>query len=117
MKYRLIIQPPAFDDIERAYKWMAERSPEGAGRWLEGLLRALETLTAFPRRCERAPESRFVDAEIRQLLYGRRANRYRALFTIRRRRYTFCTFGMRRADTSRPKTLSFPTTKHVRLAK
>ena len=85
MKYKLIIQPTALDDLEQAYRWIAERSPENAARWFNRFLNALETLRQHPERCGFAPENDYIDEEIRQLLYGRRGGVYRALFTVRRR--------------------------------
>lgn len=81
-KYRLIIQPPALDDLDEAYQWIREQAPEAAVRWFNGFVEALNTLTTFPDRCGRAPENDAVEAEVSQLLYGRRSGVYRALFTI-----------------------------------
>lgn len=81
-KYRLIIQPPALDDLDEAYQWMKEQAPEAAARWFSGFVKALNTLTTFPDRCGLAPENEAVEPEVRQLLYGRRRGVYRALFTI-----------------------------------
>ena len=80
--YRLIIQPPALEDLDAAYQWIQERAPEAAARWYNGFVEALNSLTDFPERCGLAPENDAVDPEIRQLLYGRRSGVYRALFTI-----------------------------------
>jgi len=82
MKYKLIIQPPALEDLEEAYDWIRQRAPEGAARWFNGFVDALETLRSFPERCGVAPEDQYFEQEIRQLLYGRRGGVYRALFTI-----------------------------------
>jgi len=81
-KYRLIIQPPAFDDLDEAYQWIRERAPEAAARWFNGFVTALNSLTTSPERCGLAPENDAVEPEIRQFLYGRRSGVYRALFTI-----------------------------------
>lgn len=81
-KYRLIIEPPAFDDLDESYQWIKQRSPEAAGRWFNGFVEALNSLTTAPERCGLAPENDTVELEIRQLLYGRRSGVYRALFTI-----------------------------------
>lgn len=81
-KYRLIIQPPALDDLDQACQWIRERAPEAAARWFNGFVEALNSLTTSPERCSLAPENDAVEAEIRQLLYGRRSGVYRALFTI-----------------------------------
>lgn len=83
MKYKLIIQPPALADLDEAYRWIAQRSPENAARWFNGFLEALQTLEHFPTRCGAAPESEQIGQEIRQLLYGRRGGTYRALFVVR----------------------------------
>ncbi len=85
MTYKLIIQPPALADLEGAYRWIAERSPQNAAGWFNGFLEALATLKQFPQRCELAPESKHIVQKIRQLLYGRRGGVYRALFTVRGR--------------------------------
>lgn len=37
MKYRVIIQPPASADMDKAYLWIAERAPESATKWFNGL--------------------------------------------------------------------------------
>ncbi len=81
-KYQLIIQPPAFDDLDEAYQWIKARSPEAAAKWFNGFVEALNSLTTAPERCSLAPENDAVEPEIRQLLYGRRGGVYRALFTI-----------------------------------
>ena len=81
-KHRVIIQPPAFDDLDEAYRWIRERTPGAAARWFNGFVEALDTLATFPDRCGLAPENGAVEPEIRQLLYGHRSGVYRALFTI-----------------------------------
>ena len=80
--YRLVIQPPAFDDLDTAYQWINERAPEAAARWFNGFVDALNSLTKSPERCGLAPENHAMGPEVRQLLYGRRNGVYRALFTI-----------------------------------
>ncbi|MBN1393897.1 MAG: type II toxin-antitoxin system RelE/ParE family toxin [Pirellulales bacterium] len=82
MKFKLIIQPSALADLDEAYLWIARRSPENAARWFNRFVEALQTLVLFPNRCIVAPESEQIGREIRQLLYGRRGGRYRALFVV-----------------------------------
>ncbi len=53
-----------------------------ASRWLDRFEEALQTLSHNPRRCRLAPENDLVPVEVRQLLFGRGRNVYRALFTI-----------------------------------
>ena len=81
-RYQLIIQPPALNDLDEAYQWIKQRSPEAAARWFNGFVDALNSLTTSPQRCGLAPENDMIVPEIRQLLYGRRGGTYRALFTI-----------------------------------
>jgi len=83
MKYKLIIQPRALAELDEAYRWIAQRSPENAARWFNRFVEALQTLERFPGRCGVAPESEQIGQEIRQLLYGRRGGAYRALFVVR----------------------------------
>lgn len=66
-------------EIEEAYLYIRQDSPENAPRWRAGLLEAAATLETFPKRCPVAPENGPFEFEIRQLLYGR----YRLLFTVR----------------------------------
>jgi plasmid stabilization system protein ParE len=83
MKYQVEITDPAWFELQEAYDWLAERAPTAALRWRAGLLAAIETLESSPQRCGVAPESEHLDREIRQLLYGKRNNKYRILFEIR----------------------------------
>ena len=83
MSYRVIIQPPALEDIEHAYLRAARHAPEPALRWLEGFHAALQTLSQNPTRCSIAPESDAVELEVRQFFYRTKSRRsYRALYTI-----------------------------------
>ncbi len=80
--YRVIIQPAAATEIEQSYLRIAAEAPETAARWYNGLLDAIESLSAHPRRCALAPENAAFEYEIRHLLYGRKGRRYRALLTV-----------------------------------
>ena len=80
MKYEVLIMPTAEAELEAAYLWIAERAPEAAARWYNGLLDALLKLETLPERCPIAPESDAFKEEIRQLLYGKRQHMYRILF-------------------------------------
>ena len=83
MSFRVLIETPASAEIEAVYLWLAARSPRNAARWYHGLMEALATLRDHPARCALARESRHFDVDIRQLLYGRGKQRYRALFIVR----------------------------------
>ena len=41
MTYKLIIQPSALADLDEAYRWVAERSPENAAHWFNRFVEAL----------------------------------------------------------------------------
>ncbi len=51
-------------------------------RWFAALQDAIASLAEFPQRCPLAPENDAFPFEVRHLLYGRRPNVYRILFTI-----------------------------------
>jgi plasmid stabilization system protein ParE len=83
MKYLVTVQPSAQDEMEGAYEWIAQRAPLTAVRWYNGLLKAIGSLADNPERCSLAPEDEYFDEEIRNLLFGKRGNAYRIIFTIR----------------------------------
>jgi plasmid stabilization system protein ParE len=83
MAYRVETTARAERDADRLLGWLiAQRAGETGLRWFEGLEEAIATLADMPERCPFAPENARVPFEVRQLLYGRRPNVYRILFTI-----------------------------------
>ncbi len=82
MKYRVIVQPPALDDLEQAYLWATQRAPDTADRWFNRFWDALQTLDTHPQRCGLAPENDAIVPEIRQFLFGKKPNVFRALLTV-----------------------------------
>jgi plasmid stabilization system protein ParE len=82
MKYEVVVTAAAKQNLRSAYLWTAERAPQTALAWLDRFEVEINTLENFPERCALAPENNLVEAEIRQLIYGRRQGAYRALFTI-----------------------------------
>ena len=83
MKHIVVITDKAWAEVEEAYDWLADRSPQSARKWKLGLLDAVTQLETMPRACSLAPESDYFAREIRQLLYGKRQHKYRILFDIR----------------------------------
>lgn len=79
--YRIRVTEAADREALDVFRYIAADSPINAARWYEGLLRVIESLSIFPERCPRAPESDAFDEPLRQKRYGR----YRILFIIRRR--------------------------------
>lgn len=82
MNYRVVVTANAKANLRDYYLHAARRAPLTAARWLDRFEKALSTLGSNPERCGLAPENDLVDAEIRQLLFGKRPNVYRALITI-----------------------------------
>jgi plasmid stabilization system protein ParE len=51
-------------------------------RWFRKMKETINSLSQIPERCPLAPENDEFTYELRQLLYGRKPNVYRILFTI-----------------------------------
>ena len=83
MTYRVIITANAKDNLRQAYERAADHAPRTAARWLNRFQAALQTLSSHPQRCSLAPENALVEPEIRQFLFGKGRNVYRAPFAIR----------------------------------
>ena len=81
-RWRVIVELPAQEDIVEAHRWLAERDPEAADRWFNGIYDTIRSLEFFPERCPLSPESRFFNREIRETFHGRRHHKYRILFTV-----------------------------------
>ena len=79
MSFKVEITAQAETELDEAYEWIANESPEKAVEWFNALVDAIQTLQNLPKRCALAPESETVGQEIRQLLYSK----YRILFIIR----------------------------------
>ena len=67
-QFRVVIQPRAEQDMFEAAAWIAERAPEMAVVWHTNLCDTILSLTAFPERCQLAPENSAFEEEIRQFL-------------------------------------------------
>lgn len=82
MTYRVLVTATAAADLHRYFLRAAEAAPQTAADWLDRFEQALASLADNPQRCPFAPESDVVDAEIRQLIVGRRSGTFRVLLTI-----------------------------------
>jgi len=82
VKYRVVIESSARYDIDVAYDWIKERAPLAAIKWFNQVDDAIRSLARNPHRCVAAPESVEFEQDIRQLVHGRRAGRYRILFVV-----------------------------------
>ena len=84
MIYRIIIEPTAEQGIRDAVRWKTARvSPALAARWYNGLLKKVDTLKTHSSRCPLAAENDKFPEDLRELIYGKRRNTYRIVFTIR----------------------------------
>jgi plasmid stabilization system protein ParE len=77
--------PKAKQDKDSIFRWLYQRSPQGAFAWLDAYDAMVERLKADALTFASAPESADCDADIRQALFRTRRGRvYRALFFIDR---------------------------------
>lgn len=81
-RWHVIVELPAQQDIAEAHLWLAERDPAAADRWFNGIYDTIGSLEIFPERCPLAPESKNPNAEVREILHGRRQHKYRILFVV-----------------------------------
>jgi plasmid stabilization system protein ParE len=79
MAYQIEISPTAVTDIESIFLWIKEDSPERAYQWVRGCYEIMLTLENFPKRCSLALESKYMEIEVRQLLYKKQ---FHILFTV-----------------------------------
>jgi plasmid stabilization system protein ParE len=70
--------------VYKIVEWLAQQSPEGAGRWLDALELACRRIGDQPDSCGLAPEADSFEEPLRQIVFRtKRGNAYRALFLIR----------------------------------
>lgn len=83
MTYIVITTDRAERDIEVIFDYIAQRSPEGAGRWFAALVEAQDALRVRPERHGLAPENGRYPSELRQTFFKtKKGNRYRIVYTI-----------------------------------
>ncbi|MEX0700633.1 MAG: type II toxin-antitoxin system RelE/ParE family toxin [Planctomycetales bacterium] len=83
MSFRVVFSARAERDAEEIRRWIASRSPEGAGKWVDALNGALARLESSADTCGLAPEDEGFDDAIQEVLFKtRRGNTYRVLFTM-----------------------------------
>jgi len=82
MRFRVVLQRLAQDDLQDAYAWAARAAPAEAAKWLDRFEVALQSLNSNPKRCPLARESSKAQIELREYLFGKRPNVFRAIFMI-----------------------------------
>lgn len=68
-RYEVVISSEAEENIYSAFRYIDDRAPRNAERWLRGLYSSIATLETFPRRCSFARERKYFKEELRQLIY------------------------------------------------
>jgi plasmid stabilization system protein ParE len=81
-RWNVIVELPAQQDIAECRLWIAERDVESADCWFYEIYDTIGSLEIFPDRCPLAPESIFLNCDIREIFHGRRQYKYRILFTL-----------------------------------
>lgn len=83
MTYKVRILRRAQQDVAACYAYISERSQRGAASWFNRFVETRDRLAVDAASRPLAYESRFVNREIREVLFKTRKGRpYRILFTI-----------------------------------
>ena len=84
MTYEVRTTTQADSDAHTIWKWLVERSLEGASRWVDAFESAKNRLAAEAGQLGLADESDAFDEDLRQVLFKtRKGNTYRLLYVIR----------------------------------
>lgn len=96
MVFRVEVSPEAFADLDEIAAHIRKRgSIESAERWFNGIVDAIRSLRELPIRCPLAEESDALQTEIRILLHGKRARRYKIYFAVHHESQTVRVFHVR----------------------
>jgi plasmid stabilization system protein ParE len=76
-RYRVIITPAAEAEALASFEYIRKRSPANAARWLRGLNSVVLKLEDFAGH-GRAPESEFLDCDLRQVNF----KSHRVVYTV-----------------------------------
>jgi len=83
MEYQVEMSDEADAELDAAYLFLLQKSPDAASRWYIGARAAINSLSELPRCCPLARENAsYPDNEVRQLLYGTGCSAYRILFMV-----------------------------------
>ncbi len=84
MSHRISITARAAHDIEQIYRWLDQRSPEGARRWYDVCMRSAQGLAQSSRAGSVALEAEELGIDLRERLFKtRRGQTYRILYLIK----------------------------------
>lgn len=83
MKYHIELTPEAKRGVEQTFRWIANRSPDGAQRWYERFWQVVAIIVENPLGFGRADEGLGLGIDIRQTFFKtRRGRRYRIVFRV-----------------------------------
>ena len=82
MTYQVETSEIAEAEIQALFLRLNGWNPDVAGRWLEGLLRAIDDLETFPKSHVVVPEMSTSGREVRRMLYKHGRTTYLILFTL-----------------------------------
>ena len=102
MKYHVLIQPSAKAGLREAYRWYYNKSPAAARRWLDKLLKTIDTLRTQPERCALAPENDAFEKPFASCSTERSGARIGSCSRSRKAPSKCFTSAMRRDNTSVP---------------
>jgi toxin ParE1/3/4 len=80
-KFRASITRAAESDIEQAWSFIAQDSPETADEFISRLEEQIETLEIFTNRCSLIPENEILGTRYRHMIYGN----YRTVLRVAKR--------------------------------
>ena len=81
MPYLVRLTDRALRDLEAIYEFTEADASEPAFAWFNDLAGAIYSLERFPERGAVAPENK----KLRQLVFGRKPNTYRIIYTVDKR--------------------------------
>jgi len=82
MTYHVELTDRAVRDLEILYLEKNAAESQAAGRWFNGLEKAVCGLERHPFRCPVAPEARKMKRPLRHLLCGKKPRVYRVIYEI-----------------------------------
>lgn len=84
MNLKVRVSTRAERDVDAIYDWLADRSPEGALRWYQTYLSALDGLSVTALGSASAPEADLLGIDLRQAFFGtRKGHVYRFLMVLK----------------------------------
>src|SRR5262245_47766258 len=74
--------------VDEAVAWRAKNSPLAAAYWHARFMKKIQALEDNPEQWPLAADSEWLGPPLRQMVFGKRRNMYRILFTVSAERVT-----------------------------